>query len=126
MKINESKCISKFSDDSFWKKVIKFAMKAGKKVIIIAITLWETLQDKNTPLWARTKIIAALGYFILPFDFIADFIPTGGYVDDFAVLTAAMGCVILYVKEVHRQRAVEKWNKLFGEDEGPASALVSN
>jgi uncharacterized membrane protein YkvA (DUF1232 family) len=126
MKVNESKYISKYSDDSFWRKVTKFAMKAGRKLILIAITLWETMQDKNTPLWARTKIIAALGYFIWPFDFVPDFLPGGGYLDDFAVLTAAMACVIFYVKDVHRQRASEKCNNWFGEDEGPSGALVSN
>jgi uncharacterized membrane protein YkvA (DUF1232 family) len=89
----------KYSDKSFWKKVTKFAMKAGKKVILKTIVMWEALKDNDTPLWARTTIMGALAYFISPVDAIPDMIPVVGYSDDLGVLIAAMGSVAMHVKK---------------------------
>jgi uncharacterized membrane protein YkvA (DUF1232 family) len=33
-------------------------------------------------------IVAALVYFVVPLDMIPDFIPIGGYIDDFALILA--------------------------------------
>ena len=104
----------KYSDKSFWKKVTKFAMKAGKKVILKAMVMWEALKDNDTPLWARTTILGALGYFISPIDAIPDFIPVVGYSDDLGVLIAAMGSVAMHIKKSHRRKAKKKLKSWFG------------
>ena len=47
-----------------------------------ALWLYYAAQRPQTPIWAKTTIYAALGYFILPVDIIPDLIPGAGYVDD--------------------------------------------
>ncbi|PEO50494.1 hypothetical protein CN563_02685 [Bacillus sp. AFS026049] len=48
----------------------KFGKKAGVKVVYVALLLFYTLQKPTTPVWAKTVIVGALGYFILPIDLI--------------------------------------------------------
>jgi uncharacterized membrane protein YkvA (DUF1232 family) len=79
--------------------------------MLSALTLYYTLQDKDTPKWAKTIIIGALGYFILPMDAIPDFIPVAGLTDDFGALAAALGMVAMHVKPGHKEKARSTWNK---------------
>ena len=113
---------AEYSDKSFWAKVFKFALKAGREVIRLALTLYYCLQDEDTPKWARTVIVGALGYFIFPADVIPDFVPGAGYTDDLAVLAAAIATVLVHVKAEHRQQAEEtmekRWKEWFGSAGG--------
>ncbi|MBT2605311.1 DUF1232 domain-containing protein [Bacillus sp. ISL-53] len=68
--IDTTKYSDNFSEDSFWKKIKKIGKKAGVKVVYVALLLFYTLQKPTTPVWAKTVIIGALGYFILPIDLI--------------------------------------------------------
>jgi uncharacterized membrane protein YkvA (DUF1232 family) len=106
-----------YSDEEFWRKLGRFAAKAGKSLIIHALTLYYTLQDKDTPKWAKSIIIGALGYFILPMDAIPDFIPAAGLTDDFAALTAALGMVSMHVKPEHKEKAQSAWRSWFRQTE---------
>lgn len=78
-----------YSDSGFW-DVIK---KVGKKVAEPAYTLYYVLKADGTPTKAKTIIIGALGYLILPIDLIPDFIPVAGFTDDLAALLAAIKMV---------------------------------
>ena len=106
-----------YSDESFWAKVRKFALKAGREVILRALILYYCLQDEDTPKWARTVIIGALGYFIFPADIIPDFVP-GGYTDDLVVLVAAVATVLVHIKPEHRRQAEERMKEWFGNAVG--------
>jgi len=69
-------------------KLIRF----GKRVPFLreALALFELLGD---PAVSKAKKVAAVGallYFINPFDAIPDFVPLGGFVDDAAVIAAAV------------------------------------
>ncbi len=97
-----------FSEDSFWTKVKDFAIKAGKEVIEKALILYYCLQDPDTPIWAKTAIIGALGYFISPIDAIPDLIPVVGFADDLGVLAAALATVAVYINEEHKEQAQGK------------------
>ena len=81
---------SEYSESKFWDKMKKAAKSAGKKVIEMALLLFYVLQSPNVPIAKKTIIIGALGYLILPFDFIPDFIPALGFTDDAAALAAAL------------------------------------
>jgi uncharacterized membrane protein YkvA (DUF1232 family) len=61
--------------------------------------------DRDTPREVQATLIAALAYFILPFDFIPDFIPVLGYTDDAAVLAAAIRMVAKHIRPEHRAAA---------------------
>jgi uncharacterized membrane protein YkvA (DUF1232 family) len=61
--------------------------------------------DRDTPREVQATLIAALAYFILPFDLIPDFIPVLGYTDDAAVLAAAIRLVAKHILPEHRAAA---------------------
>jgi len=88
-----------YTESSFWEKLKKFAKTAGAEVIEKALQLYYTMQESATPLWAKTVIIGALGYFISPIDAIPDAIPFIGYSDDLGVLVAAMATVSSYITD---------------------------
>jgi len=101
-----------YSDDNFWSKIYAVFKKAGSYVIELALTLYYTLIDSETPATAKTAIIGALGYFIFPFDVIPDFLP-GGYTDDIGLLLGVISLVSEYIKTEHKQKAKEKIEELF-------------
>lgn len=106
---------NKYDEKSLFDKIGKFASVAGKKVILQVLVLYYCLLDRDTPSWAKTTIIGALGYFIFPLDSIPDIMPGIGYSDDFGVLVFAMGTVIAHIKEEHKERAKEKITRIFGK-----------
>lgn len=61
--------------------------------------------DRNTPLRAKGVILAALGYFILPFDAIPDVLAVIGFTDDIAVLTAALAMIRSHIRMEHYEAA---------------------
>jgi uncharacterized membrane protein YkvA (DUF1232 family) len=104
-----------YSPERFGKKILTIAKKAGDKIIVLALTLFYCLQDKDTPRWARGVIIGALGYLILPADLIPDIIPGAGLTDDWGTLIAALGTVAVYVKEIHKEKAREQRDKIIAK-----------
>lgn len=103
-----------FSEEGFWDKLTKYAKKAGQNVIEPALKIYYAALDKDTPMWAKTVIYGALGYFILPIDIIPDVIPIVGYTDDLATLAAALATVAAYIKEEHSEKAKQKMQQWFG------------
>ncbi len=109
--------IDEYSEEKFWEKVRKYALKAGSEVLEKALFMYEALQDDETPKWAKATIIAALGYFISPLDGIPDLTPVVGFADDLGALTIAFATVAAYVKERHKQKARETLKRWFGSPE---------
>ena len=106
-----------YSEDSFWIKVGKYAVAAGRATIEKALVLYYCLQDPDTPAWAKTVIIGALGYFILPTDLIPDFTLGVGYADDLGALAGAAGAVFVHIKPEHNAQAKEKLSQWFGSED---------
>lgn len=101
-----------YSEDSFWKKMKGFAGKAGIKVVYLALLLYYMLVDEAVELKSKLTIVAALGYFIFPFDLIPDFLPIIGFTDDLSVLMIATSIVKRNINETHRLKArktMEQW-----------------
>lgn len=101
-----------YSEESFWRKVKQFAVRAGKQLIHKALTLYYTAQDSDTPAWAKGVIVAALGYFIFPADTIPDVIPFAGLSDDLGAITVALAMIATHVKKEHTHQAnetVKQW-----------------
>lgn len=117
MAANENELSREYSDEKFWVKIKKYAVKAGRDVLLHALTMYYTLQDKDTPKWAKGIIIGALGYFILPMDAIPDILPGGGFADDYGALAAALGMVAMHIKPEHTAKAEKMLEKWFGRDE---------
>lgn len=103
-----------YSDEGFWDKVTNYAKKAGKKVIEPSLKMYYAAQDGDTPVWAKTTIYGALGYFIFPIDVIPDVAPVVGYSDDLTVIAAALATVASCIKDEHAAQAKEKMKQWFG------------
>jgi len=64
------------------------------------------LEDPEVPLPAKLSLGLLVGYLALPFDLIPDFIPVVGQLDDFLVVMAAVGLLILAVPRDRFERAL--------------------
>lgn len=104
---------SHYSDSGFWEKAKGYAKVAGRAALEPALKMYYSATDKDTPLWAKTAIYGALGYFISPIDAIPDMLPVVGYTDDIAVLLAAAATVAVYIKEEHVQKAQQTLRQWF-------------
>jgi uncharacterized membrane protein YkvA (DUF1232 family) len=118
--VNESEQYQQaYSENSFWEKVKRFSLAAGREVVEKALILYYTLREPDVPAWAKTTITVALGYFIFPADAIPDFTPAVGYADDLGVLVAALATVAIHVTPEAKRRASETLQTLFGDRTGP-------
>jgi uncharacterized membrane protein YkvA (DUF1232 family) len=68
--------------------------------------------DPSTPLQVKAILFGALGYFVVPFDVLPDFMPLLGFTDDAAVLYAAIRTVLPHIRPEHRVRAKEALDKV--------------
>src|SRR5690606_7115854 len=102
------------NQDSLWKKIKASLKNAGKQVIYQALLLYYTYP--NAPKKIKTVIASSLAYFILPLDSVPDPIPFLGFLDDAAVLAAAVGIVRLYVTEESKQKAQTTLDRFLKDD----------
>lgn len=101
-----------YDEDSFWKKLRHVASKVGAKVLYPALQLYYLLQSKEVPVKAKTLIIGALGYLILPADLIPDIIPVLGFTDDLTALLLALRTVNTHLTPEIKEQAREQTDKL--------------
>ncbi|OYR10538.1 YkvA family protein [Brucella grignonensis] len=89
----------------FWKT----ARRAGRMVPFMdeVVAAYYCALDQNTPTRVRMTLMAALAYFVLPFDVIPDMLVGIGFTDDIAVLMAALTAVRTHITPAHRIAARE-------------------
>ncbi|MCP8940146.1 YkvA family protein [Alsobacter sp. SYSU M60028] len=63
--------------------------------------------DPATERRVKLTILAALAYFVMPFDVLPDLLPLIGFTDDAAVIATAIATVAGAIKPEHRERAKE-------------------
>lgn len=92
--------------DNLFKYVERLGKKIGKGLIDSVKFLYSAMVDPRTPFEVKAIAIAALIYFISPFDAIPDVIPGVGFADDAAALTAAVAAisVILLKHGIHLEQ----------------------
>ena len=110
------------SSSTFWRKLRGMVASAGQKTLFSSLVLFNCLRDRDTPAWARGVIVGALGYLILPSDLIPDILPGVGYSDDWSTIVVALGTVAAYIKETHKQRAIEQLHRLLGRHHASQTA----
>lgn len=103
-----------YSEDKFWSKLKRFALKAGHSVVYTSLLLYYTLQKPELPKKARVTILAALGYFILPLDLIPDFVAGVGFTDDLGALGVALFQVAIHIDDEVKKKAKDKLVNWFG------------
>lgn len=67
--------------------------------------------DRETPLYARVALFGAIGYFIMPFDLIPDFIPVVAHLDDAAVMILAVRSVTRHITVGHYAEAKQRLDR---------------
>ena len=81
------------------------------KIDIPAVFL--ALKDRKTPWYAKLLAALTVAYALSPIDFIPDFIPVLGYLDDFIILPSLVTLTIKFVpKDVfdeYRKQARDMW-----------------
>lgn len=115
-----------YSEESFWQKLKKQALKAGVQVVYLALILYFVFIDKKTPKRAKIIVASALGYFILPTDLIPDFILGVGYSDDLGALILAASQIISNINPEHKAQARAKLKDWFGEVDEEELAELEN
>ncbi len=92
-------------------RFILFIRNTGRKLHFLPklLAIFYCMNDVDTPKVIKLVLMGALGYVILPFDFMPDVIPGLGWIDDAAVITGALQLAGTYVKPEH----YEKVRKVF-------------
>jgi uncharacterized membrane protein YkvA (DUF1232 family) len=89
--------------DGFWKKLLKLA--GNVPFADDAAAAYFCATDPATPGKVKGILLAALAYFVMPFDVIPDFVAGLGFTDDAAVLAMAIGLVAKHITPAHRAKA---------------------
>ena len=105
---------SSYSDSGYWQKLKDFGLTAGKAVVEKSLWLYYAAQRPETPVWAKTVVYGALGYFILPTDAIPDFTPIVGYSDDLGAITVAVATIAAFINDEVKAKARQKLQQWFG------------
>ena len=116
--INLDDYVQFFNDSKLWKKLKKVAQKAGRKAVYYVLVLYYVSRDPSVPRSLKLKVLGALGYFILPLDFIPDVIVALGFTDDLAALAWALFTMRKYITPEIQAKARERLREWFGPEEG--------
>ena len=95
--------------NDFWSKIRRLAGKLPFVEDIVAA--YYCALDPATPLRVRGMLLAAIAYFILPFDFVPDIIAGLGFADDAALVTAVVALVSAHITPTHRAAAARALDK---------------
>lgn len=108
-----------YSEKSFLSKLSTNFRTIGRKVLLPALELYIALKGNKIKGSEKVLIIAALGYFISPFDAVPDITPFIGYSDDLAILLATTYRIFKNMPEDKRDKirdmAMNKTRSLFGQ-----------
>lgn len=96
-----------YSDKKFLNKVKGFGGGLGLKALQAASTLFVALKSPDMPKANKLIVLGALGYFILPLDVVADFLPLVGLTDDAFVILAALAKVYTSITDEMKIEADE-------------------
>lgn len=83
----------------FWEKVRRVAHKIP--FIEDVVAAYFCALDPQTPAKVRFIVFGALAYFVMPVDWVPDFLIGFGFTDDIAVLTAALGAIRASMRQAH-------------------------
>ena len=114
-----------FDENSLLKKLKKVAGKLGRKAVYHVLVLYYVAKDPAVPSSLKLKILGALGYFILPFDLIPDFILGLGFTDDILALAWAVFTMRKYITPEIKQKARDRMRQWFGDEEGGVADLTT-
>ena len=104
-----------YNPSKLLEKLGKVARKAGAKVVYAVLLLYYALLDGDVPLKDKAIVVGALGYFILPFDFIPDMLGPLGFSDDMGALILALKTIWSNITPKVKEQASQKLSEWFDE-----------
>ena len=104
--------------EGFWPKLARTLshLPFADKMVAAYYCAW----DPTTPFKVRGTLLAALAYFILPFDVVPDFILGLGFTDDMAVLVTAFTLIRNHMTQQHIDKARETVERMRRGEPPPA------
>ena len=94
-----------YSNKGFLTKFKGVGSKLGLKGAEAAATLYVALKSPDMSRANKLILAGALGYFILPFDIVADLLPVVGLSDDVFVMTMALTKVFMSITDDMKEEA---------------------
>ena len=104
-----------YNPSKLLEKLGKVARKAGAKVVYAVLLLYYALLDGDVPLKDKAIVVGALGYFILPFDFIPDMLGPLGFSEDMGALLLALKTIWSNITPKVKEQARQKLSEWFDE-----------
>ncbi len=104
-----------FSENRFWKKLAHYARQAGIQTVYAALLMFYAYKRPETPNWAKSISLGALGYLISPLDWLPDLTPIIGYTDDIGVLGFGLVTIAGFINDGVKEKARERLKQWFGE-----------
>lgn len=104
-----------YSNKKFINKLKKYGLKLSFKTVHGAATLYIALKSDHIPQHTKLMIIGVLGYFILPTDIVADFLPMVGLADDAIIILKAISVIYSSITDEMKEEAHEMLKRIFGE-----------
>jgi len=102
-----------YTRKSLWRKVTKFAGRAGREVIEKVLLLFYVSQSEHLPKRFKIMVVTALTYFVSTIDAIPDITPVLGFADDLGVLTAAVAALATWINPQVRAKVDDKLKAIF-------------
>lgn len=113
--MQNSKPQKEISEKKLLSKVSSALKSLSSEALEHAFVLYYTLKAPETPLWCRTVILGALGYFISLVDGIPDLTPVLGYTDDITVMAAAVATLAAHITPEIKSQAKDKTNDILAK-----------
>ncbi len=104
-----------FSPNKFINKVKGSGLKLGFKALHGAATLFSAIKSPDMPKKNKLLIAGVLGYFILPTDLIADFLPAVGLADDAFLIIQAISTIYSSITDEMKEEGHLQLKKIFGD-----------
>lgn len=104
-----------YTQKNFLNKVQHYGLKLGFKALHGAATLYCALKSPDMPKKNKLLIVGVLGYFILPFDIVADILPMVGLTDDAIVILKAISVIYSSITDEMKEEGHQLLKKIFQE-----------
>lgn len=95
---------------TFWRKLGRVLARIPFAEDLVAV--WYCALDSATPVHVRALLWGAVAYFILPTDFVPDYLAGLGFSDDAAVIATVMSLLGRHLTPRHRAAAAAKLDAL--------------
>ena len=114
------------SEERFWRKVARFAKRAGKEVLEKALILFYVSRSEHLPLRVKAMVFGALAYFVSTLDAIPDITPVVGFADDLGVLAAVIGVLARWISPDIQDKVDTKLREYFATEQREPSQAAKD